>query len=118
MNEAAAHWIGTHDFTAYMAQGSKIVDPVRTITSVSVSKEGNLILFRVAANGFLYHMVRILVGTLVAVGEGKLLPSDIPAITESRDRARAGITMPACGLYLDHVCYGKDTPIKDSCANA
>ena len=88
-----------------MAQGSKITDPVRTVFLSRIEREGDLLLYRVRANGFLYHMVRILTGTLVEVAQGKIQPSEIPAITESRDRSRAGLTMPACGLYLNRVFY-------------
>lgn len=105
MRKAAEHFLGTHDFSAYMAQGSKITDCTRTITHVELKREGDLILFCVRADGFLYNMVRILTGTLVAVGEGKLSPDDIPRITASKDRSRAGITMPPCGLYLNRVIY-------------
>ena len=105
MQQAADAFCGTHDFSAYMAQGSKITDPVRTIRLSEVKREGDLILFRVRADGFLYNMVRILAGTLVEVGEGKINPTEIPFITESRDRSRAGLTMPACGLYLNRVFY-------------
>ena len=105
MQAAAEAFRGTHDFSAYMAQGSKITDPVRTVLLSRVEREGDLILFRVRADGFLYNMVRILAGTLVEVAQGKILPSEIPAITESRDRSRAGLTMPACGLYLNRVFY-------------
>ena len=105
MRAAAAHFVGTHDFSAYMASGSGIVDPVRTVYSSELERQGDLILYRVCANGFLYHMVRILTGTLVAVAEGKLEPDDIPAVTASRDRSRAGATMPPGGLYLNRVIY-------------
>ena len=105
MRQAADAFCGTHDFSAYMAQGSKITDPVRTIMLSLVKRDGDLILFRVRADGFLYNMVRILAGTLVEVGQGKIDPADIPSITESRDRSRAGLTMPACGLYLNRVFY-------------
>ncbi len=108
MQEAAAHWIGKQDFAAYMAQGSVVATTVRTVTRASVTREGDIILFRVAADGFLYNMVRILAGTLVDVGLGKCPPEDIPRITASRDRSRAGMTMPACGLYLDRVTYPFD----------
>lgn len=105
MNQAAKTWIGTQDFAAYMAQGSKITDTVRTVTDAYVVREGDVLCFHVAADGFLYHMVRILAGTLLAVAEGKLTPAEVCAVTASRDRARAGITMPACGLYLHRVIY-------------
>ena len=105
MNEAAQTLCGTQDFAAYMAQGSKICDTVRTVTGAEVVKNGDLILFRVSANGFLYHMVRILAGTLLLVGQGKLTVEQVRQITASRDRKLAGSTLPACGLYLNRVIY-------------
>ncbi len=105
MQRAATLLIGTQNFAAYMAQGSKVSDTVRTVRSASVTREGDIILFRIAADGFLYNMVRILAGTLLDVGLGKRAPEDIPVITASRDRNNAGMTMPACGLYLDRVEY-------------
>lgn len=109
MDRAAAAFIGTHDFTAFMAQGSKITDPTRTVYFASVRRIGETVEFRVSANGFLYNMVRIMAGTLLAVGQGKLEPDALPAILEGKDRSKAGVTAPACGLYLDRVEY--DTPI-------
>ena len=107
MNLAARRLVGTHDFAAYMAQGSKVVSTVRTVTLARVEREGDVLILRVAADGFLYNMVRILAGTLLDVGLGKLAPEDIDRITEGRDRAAAGMTMPACGLYLNRVDYGE-----------
>ena len=108
MQRAAQYFIGKHDFTAYMAQGSKIVDAVRTVTLSQIEREGDLIIYRVRADGFLYNMVRILAGTLLDVGQGKLSPEDIPKITEGRDRQAAGITMPPHGLYLNRVIYPEE----------
>ena len=105
MNHAAKLLEGTHDFAAYMAQGSKVESTVRTIYRAEVFREGDVVCFRVSANGFLYNMVRILAGTLLAVGQEKLEPTDIKRITEQKDRALAGSTMPACGLYLNRVVY-------------
>lgn len=105
MNAAADTLCGTHDFAAYMAQGSKVKSTVRTITRAEVVREGDVLIFRVAADGFLYNMVRILAGTLLAVGLGKMSVEDVIHATESRDRALAGSTMPACGLYLNRVVY-------------
>lgn len=105
MNKAAQTLVGTQDFCAYMAQGSSVTTTIRTVTRASVVREGDVILFRVAADGFLYNMVRILAGTLLDVGLGKILPEDVSRITASRDRANAGMTMPACGLYLNDVRY-------------
>lgn len=106
MQEAAKHFVGEHDFAAYMAADSKVTDTVRTVYRAEVSRVGDIIEFRVSANGFLYNMVRILTGTLVAVAEGKISPEDIDGITASKDRKNAGITVPAHGLYLDRVEYG------------
>ena len=108
MQKAAAKLCGTHDFSAYMAQGSKVTSTVRTITRATVVREGDMICFYVAADGFLYNMVRILTGTLVAVAEGKIDPEEIDSITLSLDRSKAGMTMPACGLYLNRVFYHED----------
>jgi tRNA pseudouridine38-40 synthase len=105
MDRAAKEFVGTHDFASYMAQGSDITDTVRTVYGASVVREGDFVVFRVSANGFLYNMVRIMTGTLLAVAEGKIAPEDIAAITESRDRRRAGMTAPAHGLYLRRVVY-------------
>lgn len=108
MQRAAAKFVGTWDFSAFMAQGSKVKDTVRTVYASEVRREGDLLLYRVRADGFLYNMVRILSGTLVEVGEGKLDPEEIPAILASCDRRRAGRTLPACGLYLEQVFYPTD----------
>ena len=105
MNEAAKHFCGEYDFSAYMAQGSKIVDTTRNVIYADVEKDGDMIIFRVAANGFLYNMVRIMCGTLLLVANGKAEPYDIAKITEGKDRSKAGMTVPACGLYLNKVIY-------------
>ena len=105
MNQAASFLIGTYDFSSYMAADSKITDAVRTIYEAEVTRQEDVIEFRVSANGFLYHMVRILMGTLIAVAEGRISPEDIVSVTESKDRALAGITAPACGLFLNRVVY-------------
>ena len=105
MNRAAEMFVGTQDFAAYMATGSKIKDTVRTILYADVTEQEGVITFRVAADGFLYNMVRIMMGTLLDVARGGLSPEDIPAITKSKDRRRAGATAPAHGLYLNRVSY-------------
>ncbi len=105
MNVAASHFVGTHDFSAYMAANSGVSDTVRTVNNASVVREGDIIRFTVSADGFLYNMVRILTGTLIGVAEKKINASDVPNITESHDRSRAGITVPAHGLYLNKIIY-------------
>ena len=109
MQQAATYLSGTHDFFAFMAQGSSVESTVRTIQKSTVETEGNLILYRVSADGFLYNMVRIIVGTLVDVGRGKITPEEIPLILERKDRSLAGQTAPACGLYLDRVRYDPES---------
>ena len=109
MNEAARAFLGTHDFSSFMAAGSKITDPTRTVYDCRVERQGSTVSVTVSGNGFLYHMVRILVGTLIAVSEGKIEKDDLPEILAARDRRRAGSTAPACGLYLSRVSYdGKE----------
>lgn len=105
MQKAALYFCGEKDFSAFMAQGSKVQSTVRHVYSAQVVREGNVIVFRVSANGFLYNMVRIMAGTLLDVANGKLAAGDIPRIIESRDRSLAGATLPACGLYLNRVIY-------------
>jgi tRNA pseudouridine38-40 synthase len=78
---------------------------VREVFEAEVEREGNLITFRVRADGFLYNMVRIFVGTLIDVAYGKLDPEDIPKIIEQKDRRAAGSTAPPHGLYLNKVEY-------------
>ena len=84
---------------------SDVEDTVRTITAFTVERQGDMVLFKVSADGFLYNMVRILVGTLLFVSEGKIDPADLPAIIESGERMRAGKTAPPQGLYLNRVEY-------------
>ena len=105
MNLAAQSFVGTYDFSSYMAANSSVKSTVRTVYSASVEREGDVITFRVCGDGFLYNMVRIMTGTLIYVSEGKISPEDIIDITNSKDRARAGITSPAEGLYLNDVTY-------------
>ena len=77
MNDAAKYYVGKHDFCAFMASGSKVVDTVREVLYAEVEKNDDMLIFRVAANGFLYNMVRIMTGTLLLVAEGKISPDDI-----------------------------------------
>lgn len=105
MQKAAEHFIGTHDFAAFMASNSSVCDTVRTIFSLSVEKDDRIINIKVCGDGFLYNMVRIIVGTLIAVAEGKISLDEIEDIIVSKNRARAGITAPPQGLYLNKVFY-------------
>lgn len=105
MNDYAQRFVGTKDFTSFMASGSKIVDTVRTVKYAEVYKEGDYVVFKVAADGFLYNMVRIMVGTLLDNVRAMNPVSDINDIIMSKDRSRAGATAPAYGLYLNAVKY-------------
>ena len=105
MNRAAAHFVGKHDFSAFMAQGSTVESTVREVVYADVKREGDIVTFRVAADGFLYNMVRIMAGTLISVGLGKIEEAEIPDIINSCNRERAGMTAAAHGLYLNKVTY-------------
>ena len=105
MNRAAKYFCGEHDFVSYMAQGSKIVDTNRCVKYAEVVRDGDFVIFKVAADGFLYNMVRIMCGTLLLVAQGKIEPEDIQKITDGKNRANAGMTVPAHGLYLNKVEY-------------
>lgn len=105
MKEAAESLLGEHDFRCFLASGSQVKTTVRTIYSASIVQNGDELTFTVEGNGFLYNMVRIITGTLIYVGKGKLKASDVAEIIESRDRKRAGKTVPPNGLFLKSVVY-------------
>jgi len=107
MAQAAAYFVGTHDFTAFCAAGSSAKTMVRTIffCEIAQEKENSLIKMTINGDGFLYNMVRIIAGTVLYVGMGKLQPEDIPAIIAAKDRVKAGKTMPPEGLALVEVMY-------------
>lgn len=109
MDRAAKAFEGTHDFKAFMAMGSTPQkSTVRTIFSAAVTREGDLIEFRVSGNGFLYNMVRIMAGTLMDVGSGRLDEEGLGEIIERGERSEAGRTAPPQGLYLNRVFYPGD----------
>lgn len=105
IRRAAEYFVGTHDFRSFCSAGNEKADTVRTIYSLSVEKEGDLVKIRISGDGFLYNMVRIIVGTLLSVNEGKISPEDIPVIMQKGDRTLAGKTAQAHGLYLNKVFY-------------
>lgn len=105
MGDAARLLLGTHDFAAFMTGDAGDMDTVRTVSRAQVLRRGPYVVFAVAADGFLYNMVRILTGTLLQVGRGRLDAGALPAILQGRDRAKAGDTLPARGLYLNRVTY-------------
>ena len=110
MNEAAGRLLGTHDFSAFKAAGTTVENAVRTLYKSQWKEEGRLLCYDVAGNGFLYNMVRILVGTMLPVGTGKTEPEAVKRALLSGLRADAGPTAPAHGLMLYRVEYaGFDT---------
>lgn len=108
LDEYAKEYIGTYDFKAFCSSGSKEMDTVRTIYYAGVKREGNLIIFTVKGDGFLYNMVRIMVGTLLEIYQKNLDKSVIKEIINSKDRTKAGKTAKPQGLYLNKVFYGEE----------
>ena len=109
MREAAAHLVGTHDFTSFAAREATLKrNPVRTISRLDVRSDGDLVTFEVEGPAFLMHMVRTIVGSLLEVGRGKEEPGWIARVLEARDRRKAGPTAPPEGLTLVWVRYDAD----------
>lgn len=105
MQKGIKYFEGEHDFKSFKASGTSSKSSVRTIYSAKVIEDGERIIVELEGNGFLYNMVRIISGTIVDVGLGKIKPEEIPEIIESKDRTRAGKTLPPQGLYLVEVYY-------------
>ena len=110
MREAASHLVGTHDYSSFVAERKNIDDAVRTIYDIRVQDFGNFRCITFIGNGFLYKMVRNLVGTIYAAGNGTILPGDAKKILEARDRTVAPDTAPAHGLFLMKVFFEPDDP--------
>lgn len=105
LNEQIRQFLGQHDFSAFCASGSSVEDRVREITRAEILRNGDLVEIYIGGNGFLYNMVRIMVGTLLDIQSGAILPNSIPEILEQKNRKNAGVTAPAHGLYLHQVNY-------------
>ena len=105
MQAAARAFEGTHDFKAVRSEGTQTKTTVGTVYWCRAEKDGDLITVSICANGFLYNMCRAMVGTMVYASYGKLIPEEIPALLEKRDRRLTGPTMPPQGLYLNRVWY-------------
>ncbi len=105
MKEAVKYFEGEHDFKAFKASGTSSKSSVRTIYETNLYKKDDKIYIELTGNGFLYNMVRIIAGTLVEVGLGKIKPEEIPEIIKSQKRENAGKTLPPNGLYLVKVMY-------------
>lgn len=105
MDKACKFFIGTHDFSAFRSSGSSVKSSIRTVRKAYFTQSEDKITFYIEADGFLYNMVRIIVGTLIDVGIHKIAPSDVIEIINSKDRKRASRTVPASGLCLELVYY-------------
>lgn len=105
MVKGANFLVGTHDFLSFKGREGATKTSVRTISRLDLIKENDYIKIMAEGNGFLYNMVRIISGTLIQVGKGKLTPEDIPIILKARDRIKAGPTAPAQGLILEKIYY-------------
>ena len=105
LNREAQAFLGTHDFSGFCSVKSDVEDTVRSVKNVSVTREKDMVYFTVEADGFLYNMVRIMVGTLLFINEGKIKEGELAEIINSKDRKRAGKTAQPQGLYLNRVNY-------------
>ncbi len=105
MKEAASYLVGEHDFVSFCNVRTDVENTVRTITALDILTNGNEITIRITGNGFLYNMVRIIVGTLIRVGRGYYEPMKVKEILEAKDRKAAGVTAPAHGLMLMEIYY-------------
>ena len=105
MQRAAAYLVGEHDFKSFCTAKPEVTNPVRTVYSLDLKREDDMITLRIRGNGFLYNMVRIITGTLIRVGGGFLEPEDIPKILEAKDRGAAGETARPEGLTLVKIEY-------------
>ncbi|MBR4745266.1 MAG: tRNA pseudouridine(38-40) synthase TruA [Clostridia bacterium] len=105
VKKSLKYLIGTHDFTSFCASGTGVKDMVRTITSASIDGDGEVYTFTIAGNGFLYNMVRIIVGTLIEIGSKGLAPGHMKNVIDGKNRKLAGPTKPAYPLVLKSVSY-------------
>lgn len=102
------YFIGTHDFSAFCSKNSSVEDKVRTITDFNISRDKDIVIFEITGDGFLYNMVRIIIGTIVDVAHGKYPKEHIMNILESKDRKNAGKRVDASGLYLKNIKYNDE----------
>ncbi|MBR1810485.1 MAG: tRNA pseudouridine(38-40) synthase TruA [Clostridia bacterium] len=105
LNEEIQAFVGYHDFTSFCSSGGSVEDKRRTVYAASAQRSGDLVDIRIHGDGFLYNMVRIIVGTLLYVHMGKIARGTIPDIIKAKDRTAAGITAPPQGLYLNRIYY-------------
>lgn len=107
IRKASSYFVGTHDFSSFCADCTNVLTTIRTIYSLEIENYGDTVIVLVKGDGFLYNMIRIIVGTLIDVSEGRFLPDDIPEIITAKNRLRAGRTAMAHGLYLNRVFYNE-----------
>lgn len=105
MQKGAQYLLGNHDFSSFRGAGCQALSPVKTLDKLDIERQGEEIIFTVEARSFIYHQVRNMVGSLMQVGNGTYTPEDIKRMLDAKDRAAAGISAPACGLYLNKVMY-------------
>lgn len=105
LNKEAQAFVGKYDYSGFCSVKSDVEDTVREIYSCRVWREDDFVYFKVSGDGFLYNMVRIMVGTLLFINEGKIKSGELENIILSKDRKRAGKTAPPQGLYLNNICY-------------
>lgn len=118
MRAAARELVGVHDFTSFVNPDSQVFehggDAIREIYSIDILKEGSQLVIRIRGNGFLYHMIRIIVGTLLVIGNGRRAPEDIRTMLAAKDRTTAGPTVPAHGLCLCALHYDEAATADDA----
>lgn len=105
LSQQAKAFVGTHDFDSFCAAGSSVESTERTVMNAAVERDGDMVIFRVEANGFLYNMVRIMTGTLIDIARGKIPADSIENIISAKNRFAAGYTAPAGGLFLNKIHY-------------
>jgi tRNA pseudouridine38-40 synthase len=110
MREAAKCLIGEHDFTSFCNAATPLEDKVRILQKIDLEEQGHLLTLTVQGSGFLWNMVRIISGTLVDVGRGRISSGQVSEILQAKDRTKAGVTAPAHGLTLFEVLYRNDLP--------
>lgn len=118
MHEAAQRIIGEHDFASFANTHHGRSSTVRTVFSCAVRRGGERIVIEICGSGFLYHMVRIIAGTLVEVGRGAMSPDDVSQVLAARDRTEAGPTLDAAGLRLMWIQYAGDDPAERAVSGA
>lgn len=111
MHMAGQLLVGEHDFAAFMSSGADVQDTVRRVSALRVQRQGDVVTMRIAADGYLYNMVRIIAGTLLAVGTGRSTEQAVAEALRTKNRGCAGDTLPAQGLFLARVFYPPEAPV-------